>query len=438
MAENIPRSDLAIKGELRRWTLLGWLGIVSAVMCFAGPPANGISVLFYVGGVFGVALSTFFVVCKGQEIRKAVFLTAASIVAYYCAVTLPLFLSRVLPIWGSGTDKVQMSLIVEGGAIGGFILAAATLILFRDPKSSVPTLLLKACSLSVMSAVLGVLGWSLGPSLGKAIYSVLPKSEYPSEDDFHFCSLYFVWQGSMAVLIGLFVWLGEKTMIPQAAEGPTHGPIRPRSVPRKAFLSVVVVSLLLVVLTVAPLRYRLAVRERAVARKLSSTPGLEGLPNVQEVSADQVLLLKDISGFRPGKPISHWEQLSHEEGFTRPPSVYYGVSYKRIGDDSGVYGGNYVSVSIQRYPNSDWARYFADYPNNIAAHFDDPKHHAVVTKFENKVRTDLLERGPIPSAVPLYYIWPSGNDLITITYNTATENEEFLHEYLEKYPSSIR
>ena len=64
-------------------------------------------------------------------------------------------------------------------------------------------------------------------------------------------------------------------------------------------------------------------------------------------------------------------------------------------------------------------------------------------KFGNRVRTNFFERLPGFEHFPggagfnLYYMWPSGSNVITITFNTRKDHEEFLRLYLEKFPSSI-
>jgi hypothetical protein len=89
------------------------------------------------------------------------------------------------------------------------------------------------------------------------------------------------------------------------------------------------------------------------------------------------------------------------------------------------------------YPNSAWAQYFAEYPQRVYISPDDPKLHALVTQFNNKVRSSQLERSPGQTWNLLYYMWPSGNCVVTVDYYTPDENLEIMRAYVEKYPSSI-
>ena len=103
-----------------------------------------------------------------------------------------------------------------------------------------------------------------------------------------------------------------------------------------------------------------------------------------------------------------------------------------------------VTVEVRQYPNPEWAQHLAHYPANFVQTFGNPKHHAIVTKFQSNVRTNLLERLPGFEHFPggagwsLYYMWPSGSNVVTITYFTSGEHEEFLRIYLEKYSSSLK
>ena len=68
---------------------------------------------------------------------------------------------------------------------------------------------------------------------------------------------------------------------------------------------------------------------------------------------------------------------------------------------------------------------------------DHPKQHALVTQWNNKVRTNQLSRSPGQTWDPLYYMWDSGNCVIKVEYHTPDEYLEIVRAYLEKYPSSI-
>jgi hypothetical protein len=130
----------------------------------------------------------------------------------------------------------------------------------------------------------------------------------------------------------------------------------------------------------------------------------------------------------------------HEKGFEKPDDMAFSTLYTKTDESASpppAAPRNYIRVEVQQYPNSAWAQYFADYPSNIYNSFDNPKHHAIVIQFNNRVRSDELERSPGQTWIPLYYIWPSGNSVISIWHDTPDEHLEIERAYLEKYPSSI-
>ncbi len=402
------------------------------------PPLKGPAPYFFIGGVFGVALSTYLALCKGyRSISKIVLLVAVSIIAYFAAVNVPKY-SPPLHLPLLGRDQLELSLVFEGGVIGGFLLLTAVLLLFRLPGSDIRAALLKATLWSLASGLLGAVAWLLGPSVGDVLWALLPTSALPSQENLHLYSLYFIWQTGIAILIG-FIVQGEEKYSATAAStqdiatrlGPSHHDNF--FFTRRKFFAVVAVLLALACARAIPIRVSVARRQQASDRMLSDIPPNDGLPLIQPMTIDQALIMNDIAGFQPGKPVSQAELQSHEKNFQLPPAMYYAVSYI---PKKGNSNGSNVSVSVEQYPNSPWAFHFAEYPPRIYNSFDNPKHHAIATRFQNNVRTNLFERSPV--GVPLYYMWPSGNNVVTVTYNTQAEVAEILRVYLEKYPSSIK
>jgi len=158
------------------------------------------------------------------------------------------------------------------------------------------------------------------------------------------------------------------------------------------------------------------------------------------MSEEQALILKETGDYQPGHALKGGEMVSHEKGFETPGSVYFSTLYTKTGEQVPqwpVAPRQYISVVVQQYPNSAWAQYFAEYPQRMYISPDDPKLHALVTQFNNKARSSQLERFPGQTWNPLYYMWPSGNCVVTVEYHTPDENLEIVRAYLEKYPSSI-
>lgn len=419
------------------WTVLLLLGATSATLSANAPKLAGFLQFFWVGGVFGAALSGYFAFCKGyRNLRSAALFIAISMLTYYVSVLGSLLLTLHSPpslVYGLGSDQVDYSIVAVGGLIGGLLLVAAAVRCFRISKSRMLPDLGKASIGALLGGFLGVVGWLLGPSLGKALWTALPDYPLPSPDSFNSYSLYFVWQIGMALFIALAVsWQEKASASASAAVTPSLAiPVANRTaITRKTLIVTAAIALTILAARVVPVRRAVARRQNAAARKAAELPSRVGLPHVQPMPIEKVLILQDVAGFKAVQPRLMPIGESNEKGYSFPGSFRYGVEY--CATEKYFLPGS-VSVSVQQYPNVAWAVYLAKYPLNIVNLFNDPKNPALITKFQNKIWSNVFRIGP---AVPLYYIWASGNDVVTITYNSPNENnDEFLKVYLQRYPS---
>jgi hypothetical protein len=198
---------------------------------------------------------------------------------------------------------------------------------------------------------------------------------------------------------------------------------------QKKFFIVVSLLLAVVIVRAVPIRMSVAKREAGQARMRMEVPSMENLRVIQPVSVDEALLNTPIAGYTPH------ESSSRPQIFLQPPGMDYAVTYYPEYDIPRPYQ-NSISVSVQQCPNPQWASYLAEFPRNMYNPYDNPKVHAIVTQFQNKVRTNSLD---LPAGtVGLYYMWPSGNNVVTLTYYTLDQKEDFLRLYLQKYPSSVQ
>jgi hypothetical protein len=113
---------------------------------------------------------------------------------------------------GSAEPASAIALFV-GGLVGGFIVFSALMILFR-PGKSFGGLLLKVLVGTVLSGILGVLGWALRSCVGSGVWHVFhifhltppwelsPRYSYHGELDYgettRMYSVYVVWQTGVA------------------------------------------------------------------------------------------------------------------------------------------------------------------------------------------------------------------------------------------------
>lgn len=414
------------------WIILATLGLTSGILTMTGPYLKG--VYFSSGGLFGVALFAYFFVCRGyRSFSRAILLMPLSVVAYALAVWGTMFSAA---LFGVSQSEPSLASLFVGGVIGGFLLLTAVLFLFRSPGIPGRHLFAKAAIWSLVSGGLGALGWALGPSLGKALWSALPIAALPQPDSFREYSLYFVWQPLMALLIGFVVKSEHKEFaaspVPQSPPGAPQ-PTEPFLLAKKTFFTLMTLLLAVIVARAVPIRLRVAKREAGEARMRADVPSMENLPGIQPMTVDEAVINAPIAGYTPHQATRGQEMGSHEKGFLKPGGLSYHVTYYPDGEPRPYQ--NSVSVYVLQYPNAQWASYLAEFPYNIYNPHDDPKVHTTVTRFQNKVRTDFFNRAGTAS---VYYMWPSGNNLVTLTYYMFDEKEEFLRVYLEKYPSSIR
>jgi hypothetical protein len=335
-------------------------------------------------------------------------------------------------------------LIAFGGVLGGAALLIPVILLLKPSSVSWRAAFVKALLGILLSGIVGGIAWELGPALGSAIWALLPTAPLPKPESYGMAALFLVWQPVIALFIGWATSESRKSVLLQPSEVKSEvgasAPQTSGNVGRRTFV-VIVASLVALSLTrIIPVRLRLARREGAAAKMRGSRPSAVDVPMVQPMTEEEALILKVIGDYQPGHAMKRVELVSHEKGFERPGSLYFSTLYTKTGEPVPQWPlapRQYISVVVQQYPNSAWAQYFAEYPPNRYNSFDNPKQHAIFAQFNNRVRSNQLERSPGQTWYPLYYTWPSGNCVITVEYYTPEENLEIVRAYLEKYPSSI-
>ncbi len=195
------------------WVALLLLGCTSGILSDASLRMPEGVQFFWVGAVFGVALCVYFALYrKLRNPLKMAFVIGASVMAYFLAFYGSFSIVLRLPNWmiyHSRSDGAQLSIVACGGLIGGFLIVGSTLLMLRSSDETKPDLL-RILLGSVLSGILGIIGWRLGPSLGKTIWEAFPSYRYMSPDNIQMCSLYPVWQTGMALSVGLFTALQQK------------------------------------------------------------------------------------------------------------------------------------------------------------------------------------------------------------------------------------
>jgi hypothetical protein len=437
-----------IRTGILSWVLLALVALTSAVLCIAPPSLGGKLGVLYVGTIYGFLLGVYFATCRGvRSALRLITLVVVSAVAWPVAYFGSFDAAGHIPgglVHEGDAVAPGFPLIAFGGVLGGAILLIPVLLLFKPVSIKWRAALVRASLGILLSGIVGGIAWELGPTLGATIWALLPTAPLPQPESYGMAALFFVWQPVIALFIG---WAtSENTMLVQTqASGPRSEASARASrfspgLDGRAFVVIVATLAALSLTRIIPVRLRLAHRERAVAKMRGSRPSAVDIPVVQPMTEEEALILKQIGDYQPGHVMKTVERVSPEKGFERPGNMYFSSFYTKTGEpvpQSPLAPGQHVWVIAQQYPNSAWAQYFAEYPPNRYNSFDNPKQHAVVVQFNNRVRSNQLERSPGQTWYPLYYIWPSGNCVITVEYHTPDENLEIVRAYLEKYPSSI-
>ncbi|MGH9727623.1 MAG: hypothetical protein ACRD4V_03430 [Candidatus Acidiferrales bacterium] len=206
---------------LRLPIVLMFLGALSSFITTAWDAASRWSV--FEGVVFGVAvvcgLAAFKIVTNPMKAAALiVFSPFAFYAAYFASFVTQLMLSGLGLL--SESEEATMGHVASpspialfiGGLVGGFVLVGAVLWLVSEGNRHARRALLW----SVASGILAVIGWALSPLLGPALSHVIrilrpdeawltPQSGTPNGPLGMICSVFFVWQTSMAFAIGLMV-----------------------------------------------------------------------------------------------------------------------------------------------------------------------------------------------------------------------------------------
>jgi hypothetical protein len=427
------------------WLLLVLLALTSAILCIAQPSLSGQFGILYVGTVYGGLLGVYFVTCGGiRSAVKVITLVAVSAaawpIAYFGSFDAAGHIRGGLVHQGDAVTP-GFPLIAFGGVLGGTVLLTPVVFLFKPVSVKWRAALVRASLGILLSGIAGGIAWELGPTVGAAIWAMLPTAALPPSDSYGMAALFFLWQPVVALFIGWATFEKRRSVPVQASEAQTQARAAAPQTGAPSRRSFVVVLTCLVVLSltrIIPVRLRQAHRENVAAKRRESRPSVVDLPLPQPMSEEEALILKQIGGYQPGHATKTVESVSHEKGYERPGGLSFGTLYTKAGEPVPQWPlapKQYMSVRVQQFPNNAWTQYLAEYPQRMYISPDDPKENALVIQFGQRVRSNQLK--PVGQTGPLYYVWPSGNCIVTIDYYTPDKNLELVRAYLEKYPSSI-
>jgi hypothetical protein len=451
--------------SLLTWALAGLASALVTIVAEAvisrfipADPIRDILSDFLVGLNFGAAIAACLVIRrKVRSIWKILSLLMASIAAYDIAVKVTIAFFDIYPrSAGSSSESLDIptSVFFPGGFCGSLIIFLAIVLLSnRGPVGW--RLWGRVALFSAVGGLLGMLGWILTSTLGRALLfaecglHLLPWQTYSQGHDSlqpGHLSLFVVWQAGVALSTGILVSEQNTTSanvvagpIARAATTETNVPI-PLRIASFIFFAGALVFLSSRVYLTLQVASQVAQRDQAYKHSVAEAPPVKDLPPMLQVPTEQTLIVDDMGGLFVTHPSAREIPGRNDASGVAapvPPSIEYYVTYKPTTEQYqlGVEPG--VRVWITQFPNEEWALYKTKYPTGFNPALNDQKYLTRVAKAGNVIIMNTLMRYP-NGAGPLSYVWRSGHFVITIQYETRDINEEFLTRYLEKYPSDLR
>jgi len=210
-------------------------GFLSGLLTISLPFPDRVS-SYCIGALFGVVIAACLWLSRGRRsIWKAIAFVIASIVAYQVAVDTTVATPSSLRIFGfhlaAEQGRTAAHMFFTGGLVGAFVVFAAALFLFFPAEKSW-RVLAKALAWSTLGGVLGVAGWSLGSSVGKAFWFALhalhrtaPGEDLQAAIDHEtpaFYSLFILWQTGAALILGILLRQAESLSALHPSMEPTQ------------------------------------------------------------------------------------------------------------------------------------------------------------------------------------------------------------------------
>jgi len=406
--------------------LLAATGLASAVLTLVAPFKTDFAE-FTVGFVFGVAVAVYFVFYEGHR-------NPAKIAAFVCVCTAAFPLSesvafRLVEIFhvngsmGSARLDIPMPVFLGAGFMGALPVLAGGMFLF-GPRNMSWASLGKVLLWSIGGGFLGVVGGGADGILTHGTYNKMRL-------------LFIIWQPGAALLLGMLLIRDREALAVPSTVGSMDGPTKVQ--PNRGILVVAGVFFVCLLGFLGQLVFRTVQSQRMIARRdvaykrfLAEAPSVADLPRTEPLTPEQTLIVGEIAGLYPWAPMANSSgQLSP----VSPPAVNYLVDYTATKDPAPLSVRRIVAVGVTQLPNAEWARYRVKYPlPNVA--IDSPQSLTNVSKFGQTIVQNTSMRYPNGDGT-LCFLWPSRNFVVSVCYETRQVKEEFLKQYLEKYPSSL-
>lgn len=179
-------------------------------------------------------------------------------------------------------------------------------------------------------------------------------------------------------------------------------------------------------------RHQSEERVAAYQRGIAEAPPMVEAPAIKLLPGEQILIVRQIAGFYPWLPDS---RIVAQAGPVSPTVGSYSVGYTTTENPGIDSVRRVVAVEITEFPNAEWARYRVNH-NQVYVGLGSGESLAKVQKFGQSIIQDASNRNRDASGT-LCFFWPHDTFVVSVCYETPEVNEEFIREYLEKYPSSL-
>ena len=403
--------------------LLALAGFISALFPIVAPLNRYVGDLS-IGFCFGATLAIYFLVSERYRnaVKIALFILACTF-AYIASWYIAMELFQLFPGEGSMGSGLEVPAPVFFGAgfVGSFLIFGAGLFVF-GPQNLAWKSIGRVLLWSSFGGLLGAAGGELDMRFTRGTSREM-------------WILFLTWQPSVAVLLGLLLNRERRLADARAPQSKTNSGVVAAS---WTFFTVIVCLLgLFVYRYVESSRIRarsMALRDAAYKKFLAEAPPTDKLPPVIPVAPEKALIVREIGGLYPWFPTATEGALYDLP--RAPHAVSYSIGYTTVKDPRPSESiQRAVVIGVTQLPNAEWAYYRSKYPaTNVA--IDTPQSLTRVVRFEQAIVQDTHSRYPDGNGV-LCFEWPSGNFAVGVCYETKQVDEEFLHEYLEKYPSSL-
>jgi len=420
-----------VSGKRRSIITLGFAGVISGVLTIHPPfPGDFLRDMgIYLGAVFGIilAISLWVFHYYPRSVARAIAVVVSSTVAYIVAFFSTFFADMWVPhpLSPSANDTNPPAYVMfVGGTLGALIISTTVLLLYRDENTNVGRGILH-CSFG--GGILGVLGYSLGV--------LLIGQEHKPGDLPGLVSLYIIWQAGMGCLLAAYlpnpVWRVQTPPLREAISQPgTDHATREKRAPNvplwgKLFMALVLVSLVSYIARVTWVTHNFRSQQKDFSEYQHQRPSLENLAPVVPMTNEQAVILHPIRG----RTAQLMGPINNKSTSDKAASVLFTACYMQPDYRCEANPAD-VKVQVSQWPDSGWSTYeMQGIQHRYVGYSTHPKR---IQKFGNAV---LAEVNPKDPAIGKFY-WTSGAVLVVVD-SDVSDSDEFIREYLERYPSSL-